>query len=135
NAALAGADPFNAIRHRDSGGHGTHVAGIAAGDGSAAGQGQPAFTFVGVAPEADLIIVKVGGGGTEGLGTSANALDAVNYCYQRAQALDRPIAVNMSLGDNLGPHDGTSLLERGLDNLLGGPGRAFVKSAGNVGDA
>ena len=42
----------------------------------------------------------------------------------------RPCVVNMSLGDNLGPHDGTSLLERGLDNLLGGPGRAFVKSAG-----
>jgi hypothetical protein len=40
----------------------------------------------------------------------------------------------MSLGDNLGPHDGTSLLERGLDNLLGGPSRAFVKSAGNAGN-
>ena len=39
----------------------------------------------------------------------------------------------MSLGDNLGPHDGTSLLERGLNNLLGGAGRAFVKSAGNAG--
>lgn len=135
NAALATANPFNSVRHRDSGGHGTHVAGIAAGDGSAAGQGQPAFSFIGVAPEAELIIVKVGGGGGEGLGTSANALDAVNYCFQRAQQLDRAIAVNMSLGDNLGPHDGTSLLERGLDNLLGGPGRAFVKSAGNVGNA
>jgi subtilisin family serine protease len=135
NAALATANPFNSVRHRDGGGHGSHVAGIAAGDGSAAGQGQPPFTFIGVAPEADLIIVKVCGGGAEGLGTSATALDAVNYCYQRAQQLGRPIAVNMSLGDNLGPHDGTSLLERGLDNLLGPAGRAFVKSAGNVGNA
>jgi hypothetical protein len=40
--------------------------------------------------------------------------------------------VNQSQGDNLGPHDGTSLLERGLDNLLGGQGRAMVKSAGNA---
>ncbi len=138
NAALGAANPFATVRHRDdpnAGGHGTHVAGIAAGDGSAAGQGRPAFTFIGVAPEADLIVVKVGGSGAEGLGTSANALDAVNYCFQRAQALGRPIVVNMSLGDNLGPHDGTSLLERGLDNLLGGQGRAFVKSAGNVGNA
>lgn len=135
NAALVTAAPFNNVRQRDDDGHGTHVAGIAAGDGSAAGQNRPAFTFIGVAPEAELIIVKVGGGGAEGLGTSATALDAVNYCFQRAQQLNRPIAVNMSLGDNLGPHDGTSLLERGLDNLLGGPGRAFVKSAGNVGNA
>jgi subtilisin family serine protease len=135
NNALQNANPFGVVRHRDTAAHGTHVAGIAAGDGSAAGQGRPAFTFGGVAPEADLIVVRTAGGGQEGLGTSANALDAVAYCYQRAQALGRPIVVNMSLGDNLGPHDGTSLLERGIDNLLGGPGRGFVKSAGNVGAA
>jgi subtilisin family serine protease len=135
SAALSAANPFATVRHRDLDGHGTHVAGIAAGDGSASGQGQSAFSFIGVAPEADLIVVRVAGGGSEGLGTSANALDAVNFCYQRAATMGRPIVVNMSLGDNLGPHDGTSLLERGLDNLLGGPRRAFVKSAGNVGNA
>jgi subtilisin family serine protease len=133
DAAIASPNPFNAVRHQDLGLHGTHVAGIAAGDGSAAGQGRPAFTFVGVAPEADIIVVAVSSNGTEGLGTSSNALDAVNYVFTRAGTLNRPVAVNMSLGDNLGPHDGTSLLERGLDNLLGAPGRAFVKSAGNAG--
>ncbi|MEM7688976.1 MAG: S8 family peptidase [Pseudomonadota bacterium] len=135
DAALASSSPFNSVRHRDRGGHGTHVAGIAAGDGSVAGQGQPANTFVGVAPEADLIIVAVAPNGNEGLGTSASTLDAVNYMYRKAEELSRPCAVNMSLGDNLGPHDGTSLLERGLDNLLGRNGRAFVKSAGNAGFA
>lgn len=136
NAALTQANPFAQVRSRDPRKHGTHVAGIAAGNGRASSSSQPAFRFVGVAPEADLIIVKVGGGGSEGLGTSANALDAVNYCYQRAQSSgNRACVVNMSLGDNLGPHDGTSLLERGLDNLLGPQRRAFVKSAGNVGNA
>ena len=135
NAALATATPFNAVRHRDPGLHGTHVTGIAAGDGSAPGQGRPGGTFVGVAPEADIIVVANASNGAEGLGTSANTLDAVNYMYQRAGTLSRPCVINMSLGDNLGPHDGTSLLERGLDNLLGGPGRAFVKSAGNAGNA
>jgi len=133
NNALAGTGN---VRHQDldtQSGHGTHVAGIAAGDGSAAGQGLPAGTFVGVAPEADIIAVAVRGGGGLGLGDSASALDAVSYVFQRAAALNRPAAVNMSLGDNVGPHDGTSLLERGLDNLLGGQGRAFVKSAGNAG--
>lgn len=135
NAALAGANPFAAVRHSDAGGHGTHVTGIAAGDGSAAGQGRPGGTFIGVAPEADLIIVANASNGAEGLGTSASTLDAVNYIFQHATTLTRPCVVNMSLGDNLGPHDGTTLLERGLDNLLGGPGRAFVKSAGNAGAA
>lgn len=136
NAALAAANPFATVRHRDPAPrHGTHVTGIAAGDGSAAGQGRPGGTFVGVAPEADIIIVANASNGAEGLGTSANTLDAVNYLYQRAGTLARPCVVNMSLGDNLGPHDGTSLLERGLDNLLGGAGRAFVKSAGNAGSA
>jgi subtilisin family serine protease len=136
NAALLLADPFSSVRHRDNpqaGFHGTHVAGIAAGDGSEPGQGLPGSTFIGVAPEADLIVVANASNGTEGLGTSASTLDAVNYIFQRAQTRGQPCAVNMSLGDNLGPHDGTSLLERGLDNLLGGPGRAFVKSAGNAG--
>lgn len=135
NAALASANPFAAVRHRDIGGHGTHVTGIAAGDGSAPGQGRPGGTFIGVAPEADIIVVSNASNGAEGLGTSASTLDAVNYMFQQAGTLSRPCVVNMSLGDNLGPHDGTSLLERGLDNLLGGPGRAFVKSAGNAGAA
>lgn len=143
NAALASLSPFTMVRHRDpilrlgqgrsSPGHGTHVTGIAAGDGSVPGLGRPAGTFVGVAPEADIIIVANRSNGAEGLGTSANTLDAVNYIFQQSDTLSRPCVINMSLGDNLGPHDGTTLLERGLDNLLGAPGRAFVKSAGNAG--
>jgi subtilisin family serine protease len=58
NAALRNANPFAKVRHKDVAPmHGTHVTGISAGDGSAAGEGRPAFTFVGVAPEADIIVV------------------------------------------------------------------------------
>jgi subtilisin family serine protease len=53
--------------------------------------------------------------------------------FTKAASLGKPVVINMSQGDNLGPHDGTSLLERGIDNLLGGQGRAMVKSAGNAG--
>jgi subtilisin family serine protease len=133
DAAFGDANPRQRVRHRDPAGHGTHVAGIAAGDGSAAGQGKPAGSFVGVAPEADLIVVGTRGGGERGMGDSASALQAVDYVFKCAAALGRPAVVNMSLGDNLGAHDGSSLLERGLDNLLSGPGQAMVKSAGNAG--
>ncbi|MGK5685509.1 S8 family peptidase [Actinoplanes sp. URMC 104] len=140
NAALAEADPFSFVRHRDAqipldGFHGTHVAGIAAGDGSAPGQGHPAFHFIGVAPEASLIVVANtrGRAGELGLGDSADTLDAVRYIFDVAASLGRPVVINQSQGDNIGPHDGTSLLEVGIDNLLGGQGRAMVKSAGNEG--
>ena len=127
------------MRHRDSqqaGFHGTHVTGIAAGNGSVPAPNPPGGgPFVGVAPKADIILVADSSNGAEGLGTSANTLDGVNFIFQRAAALGKAAAVNMSLGDNLGPHDGTSLLERGIDQLLGGAGRAFVKSAGNAGAA
>ncbi|MFH8369789.1 S8 family peptidase [Streptomyces sp. NPDC018031] len=133
--ALGAADPTSVVRHMDdSDGHGTHVAGIAAGDGSAAGNGKPAFTFVGVAPEADLVVVanRVT---TEAMGDSMGTLEAVGYIFELAETLQRPAVVNISQGDNLGPHDGSSLLERGIDNLLGAPGRALVKSAGNAANA
>jgi subtilisin family serine protease len=133
--ALVASDPFSVVRHRDgdiSTGHGTHVAGIAAGDGSVEGNGLPAFTFVGAAPEADIIMV-VNRGDTPALGDSASTLDAVAYIFNKASTLRKPVVINQSQGDNLGPHDGTSVLERGIDNLLGEPGRAMVKSAGNAG--
>jgi subtilisin family serine protease len=135
NTALTSPNPLNVVRHMDDNqGHGTHVAGIAAGDGSPAGNGRPASTFIGVAPEAEMIVVanRVT---TEALGDSATTLDAVQYIFNVAQAFGRPCVINLSQGDNIGPHDGTSLLERGIDNLLGAGGRSMVKSAGNAANA
>ncbi|MEV5239756.1 S8 family peptidase [Streptomyces cinnamoneus] len=135
DAALLSPNPLGVVRHMDDGvGHGTHVAGIAAGDGSSAGNGEPAFTFVGVAPEAELVVVA-NQVTTEAMGDSMSTLEAVGYVFEVAETLGRPAVINISQGDNLGPHDGSSLLERGIDNLLNAPGRALVKSAGNAANA
>lgn len=110
-----------AVRQRDELGHGTHVLGIAAGDGSSSGVG-----YIGVAPEAELIMVKTSF-------YSGDIVSGVDYIFRRAGALARPCVVNLSLGGHFGPHDGTSNFDLALEGLLG-PGRAIVASAGNEGD-
>ena len=107
----------------DPAGHGTHVAGTAAGDGSATGNAVPAFKYAGMAVKGSIIMVNT-------IFTDTGLIDGVNYIFQKAEALGRPAVVNLSLGSNLGPHDGTSDLELGLQALIG-PGRIVVASAGN----
>ena len=110
---------------RDTDGHGTHVAGIAAGDGSGTTRGPPRYDYVGVAPEADLIVVRSTLSGT-------SVVDGVAYIFARAEQLGKPAVVNLSLGTQSGPHDGRLGLSVIMDELAG-PGRIIVASAGNAG--
>jgi subtilase family protein len=137
DGALAAAAGTN-VRHRDVAPfHGTHVSSIAAGGG------RPPHPLLGtrlfgVAPGADLVVVANTRArrldpGT--VGDSADTLDAIKYILDLAKAHNRPVAINLSQGDNVGPHDGTSLLELGIAALISEPGRVLVKSAGNEGDA
>ena len=104
-------------------GHGTHVMGIAGGDGSGTGGVVPAFTYVGMAPMADLMMVNTNF-------QTTGVFDGVAYIMNRATALGKNAVVNLSLGSHFGPHDGTSTFESGLSALTG-PGRIIVKSSGN----
>ena len=112
-------------RERDTDGHGSHVMGIVAGNGSATGNGMPAYQFVGLAPEADLCVVKT-------TFSSSNIADGVDYVFQRAAALGKQAVINLSLGTQAGPHDGTYAQDE-LMSQLTGPGRVIVASAGNKG--
>lgn len=112
-------------RETDDDGHGTHVLGIAGGDGSATGGVIPAFTYAGMAPKADLMVVKANF-------TDTAILDGVAWVMNRAAALGKSAVVNLSLGTLFGPKDGTSPFEAGLDALTG-PGRIVVVAAGNDG--
>lgn len=110
------------VNERDESGHGTHTTGIAAGDGSASGG-----TFVGMAPNAELILVKTSY-------FSTDIIEGVRYVFEKASWLGKPAVVNLSLGGHFGPHDGTSLFEQSLEAFLEQRGRAIVASAGNDGD-
>ena len=114
-----------------SGGHGTHVGGIAAGTGQATGNGQIGYRMIGMAPDADLLVAN---SITSGTGGSDSVLDGIAYMKARAAALGKPLVVNLSLGSYFGARDGTSNFERGLDNLSG-PGVILVGAAGNEGNA
>lgn len=120
-------------------GHGTHVAGIAAGNGETGDAEFPAQKFVGVAPVATLVFVNLDRReivkqvkalrGT--LANSVNIAHGVAYCFERADQLGMPCVVNLSLGSNGGGHDGNMALEWIIDALLQKSGRAVVIAAGN----
>lgn len=132
NRALKTRQPYAQLKYNparsdpgSTGTHGTHVLDIAAGNGAS---GTPA----GIAPEADIVFVHLSakGGGFVGLGDSITLLEAVDFIFRTAG--ERPCVINMSLGNMAGPHDGTTLVEQGLDSaLLAAPGRAISQSCGN----
>ena len=139
DAALLQSDPFVALgygppvdRPDETGTHGTHVADIAAGNGR--GSGIP-----GVAPKAGIVFVElsssdlpVSGAAMVGssLGDSVHLLEAIRFILD--QAGENPCSINISLATNGGPHDGSTLVEQGIDRFLtDAPNRAVTIAAGN----
>jgi len=115
------------VREQDILGHGTHVAGIAAGNGASLSN----VKYKGMAPEAELVVVKSGNGSFP----MNRIIDGLIYANKKAESLGRPLVVNLSLGSDYGPHDGTNALDQAIDNFCSsGSGRAVAVSAGNSGD-
>ena len=111
----------------DEVGHGTHVTGIAASRGAGG-------RYPGVAPAADIVFVRVTRGRSDGI-ENDDLVRAVQFMFDRADAEKRPMVVNLSLGSDFGPHDGTFLWESVIASHVGPnfPGRAIVAAAGNSG--
>lgn len=110
NAAMEAETPqrqFELLPTADTGGHGTAVAGIAAGSSG---------RYSGVAPEAELLIVKLGLPDAGSFPRTTEIMRAVTWAVRKALELQMPLALNLSFGNSYGAHDGSSLLERFLDN-------------------
>lgn len=104
-------------------GHGSWVTGIAAGNGLAIGRHQ------GVAPKADIIVVS---NGANLPNWRASVADGVAYILGEAEALGRPVVINISMGAYRGSHDGLDAAAMLIDSMITAqPGRALVCAAGN----
>ena len=115
NAALATGSRQQALElvpSIDTTGHGTAVAGIAAGNGGAGG-----LANAGVARESDLLVVRLGTPRTESFPRTTELMRALTYTVNKSIELQMSVAINLSFGNTYGAHNGTSLLERFLDNI------------------
>ena len=104
DAALQLASPeerMRIVRSRDTSGHGTAVTGIAAG----------------IAAASELLIVKLGNPGREGFPRTTELMMGLDYVIRKALEYQMPVAVNLSFGNTYGSHNGTSLLERFIDDI------------------
>lgn len=145
NRALKQDDPYKALSYGPSpdnlsqtGAHGTYVADVAAGNG----KGSVRRAGKGVAPNADIVFVEAGTKclsasdasvvGTS-FGDSVQIAEAIKFIFDFADEHKRPCVINLSMGTNGGPHDGTTLVEKWIDCLVSKkPNRAVVIAAANM---
>lgn len=97
----------------DVSGHGTSVAGIAAGNG----RGSRGRIYRGVATQSELLVVKLGNPRKEGFPRTTELMQAIDYVVRKALFYKQPVAINISFGNTYGSHDGTSLLERFIEDI------------------
>ena len=108
--------------------HGSHVAGIAAGCGAPDAVGR---RYMGVAPAADLVLVPT-------TMQDPNIYDGIRYIHRYARSVGKPCVINMSLGSQMGSHDGLTAVDAAIENYIRSISTdsiVLVASAGNDGSA
>jgi subtilisin family serine protease len=145
NAALRKTDPYKALHYGpapddllQTGAHGTYVADVAAGNGNAS----VGSVGKGVAPNADIVFVEAStkcvptsdpGVVGNSFGDSVQLAEAIKFVFAFAAKRKQPCVINLSMGTNGGPHDGTTLVEKWIDCLVSqAPNRAVVIAAANM---
>lgn len=113
------------VPSQDVSGHGTAVAGVAAGNGNG---------YRGVAYESDLLVVKLGLPRLNGFPRTTELMQAIDYVVKKALELRRPVAINISFGNTYGAHDGNSLLEQFIQDIANRWKSVIVIGTGNEGN-
>lgn len=136
NQALGMEDPFSLVPSRDENGHGTFLAGVAA------GSALPQQSFSGAAPEAIIAMVKLKPAkeylkeifyvtGSAPAYQSTDIMLGIRYLILLADALKKPLVICIGLGSNQGSHSGSSPLDSMLSVTDQYRGIHAVTAAGN----
>lgn len=139
NQALQSPNPFEVVPSTDENGHGTALAGVAAGNEV------ERENFTGVATRAELVVVKLKQAKSylreffvippEAVCYQENSIMwGVQYCVQVARKLNRPIVICLGIGTSQDAHDGRSPLSTLLSLLGDYPKTAIVTALGNEGN-
>ena len=113
------------VPSQDISGHGTAVAGVAAGNSQ---------EYRGVAYESDLIVVKLGLPRLNGFPRTTELMQAIDYVIRKALEYGQPIAINLSFGNTYGAHDGNSLLEQFIQDAANRWKNVICIGTGNEGN-
>lgn len=136
NEALRAENPYDVVPQQDTVGHGTFLASLAAGRDN--GQG-----FMGAAPDAELIVVKLRPARAyfrerylvppeqENAFDSSGVMLGIEYILTKARELNRPVVIVIGVGTNLGGHDGFGLFEQYISEVAGLRGVCVCVAAGN----
>lgn len=127
--ALGETEGRRLVPSRDSSGHGTAVLGIAAGNGRVSGG-----VNRGVAYKSDLLVVKMGNARENSFPRTTELMEGIDYLIRQTVKMRRPIAINISFGNNYGSHQGDSLLETYLSNAANVGRSVICVGSGNNGN-
>lgn len=122
NQAIGSNNPYELVNSRDLSGHGTHVAGIAAGNN-------------GVAPKSKLLVVKMNTERENSFPRTTELMEAIDFVIKEANKENKPVAINISFGNTYGSHDGTSLLSTYIDYVADRNRTVIAIGTGNEGDS
>lgn len=137
NEALAAEDPYTVVPSRDENGHGTYLAGVAAGNDQMTEGG-----YVGGAPDADILVVKLREA-TVSLKehylvepnvvayAENDVIAGISFLVEESVRQQKPLVICLGLGSNYGAHNGTNILERYLETLSLAQNIIIIIAAGN----
>lgn len=116
------------VPSQDRIGHGTHVAGIACGNGRASDG-----LHRGIATQSSILIVKLGSSINKSELNTLRLIESIDFCIRTAITYQMPVVINLSYGNNYGSHDGLSMLEQYINSVSAIGKTSIVVGTGNEG--